>query len=523
LQTKSHQAFRDANNGVPPSIPNDIFKPSKPSDSKDEMSIFSGKTHTVATKSNASASSSNRDTTITLSGSGSSSRASSDSPSQMFIDNPQFANVHPSLVSELNSFQGHIKEQIQNAYRNGGELFSGAPMMVDPISSGRVMSTTSAHQANHHQQQQQAMYQQQQQLKQKKEMQRQERLERERQEAEMREIEELERQEVARKQQLQQQLEIQRQYTQQQQEMQRQQKQQQQQTQQAQQQHQLDMQRQQETLQHQQRQEQHRQQMEAQQQQMHQHQHQQHTTHYRQQGYEAETGRAHTAYAPSTSVGVGPMPAHHAQAPPQRHHSQSQLQPPPVVAQTYQPSPLQSQPQYHHPTQVSHPPASVPHPDQQHGHAIPAHYAPPPSHAPAIPQQQHSMYSVPQEYHSNIESTHVAPSSAYGDAHRSTYTQPQPSASYPQETYKYWPAAPGSFTVPEQQYAAPTYATAPAPTHNVPLEHYTPENALRGIAADDRSLQETWQSYMEKVLSVLRLIKLQFANIPVGWISSSIF
>jgi len=30
-------------------------------------------------------------------------------------------------------------------------------------------------------------------------------------------------------------------------------------------------------------------------------------------------------------------------------------------------------------------------------------------------------------------------------------------------------------------------------------DHYTPDGALRGIAADDPRLQEHWQSYMSKV------------------------
>jgi hypothetical protein len=32
--------------------------------------------------------------------------------------------------------------------------------------------------------------------------------------------------------------------------------------------------------------------------------------------------------------------------------------------------------------------------------------------------------------------------------------------------------------------------------------HYTPEGALRGIAADDPRLQETWQTYMSNVRSI---------------------
>ncbi|KAF9485642.1 hypothetical protein BDN70DRAFT_870940 [Pholiota conissans] len=508
LQMKAHQALREANSGNPPSIPNDIFKPSKPGNKKDEMSIFSGKTHTVTTKTTTSPPS-NRDTTIALSSSGSSSRASSDSPSQIFVDNPQFANVHPSLVSELSTFHGHIKAQIQNAHRNG-ELYADTPMMVDPGPSNRALAISSTQQVSHQQLHQQAMYQQQQQ-KQQKEAERLERLQREREEAERREIGELERQEVARKQQLQQQLEIQRQYTQQQQEMQRQQqeqqelqRQQQQQQQdmlqqQAQQQRQLELQRQQEKQQ--QRQEQYRQRTEAQQQQMH----QQHPTQYRQPVYEVEASHAHPAYNTRAPVDASghPMPAHHVQPLSQMHNSHHQP-PPPVASQSYQapPLPAHGHAQYHHPTQVAHPP-SIPHPNQQvdHGHAVQSHYVPPPSAQqppPAVPQQ-HSMYQAPQEYHPNTTTTHTGPpSTTYREAHPSTYSQPE-ERTYPQETYTYWPAATGSFNIPDQQYATSTYATAHPPAHNHPLQQYTPENALRGIAADDRSLQETWQSYMEKV------------------------
>jgi len=40
------------------------------------------------------------------------------------------------------------------------------------------------------------------------------------------------------------------------------------------------------------------------------------------------------------------------------------------------------------------------------------------------------------------------------------------------------------------------YAMSQIPEHH---QQYTPERALRGIAADDHSLQETWQSFMNKV------------------------
>ncbi|KAJ7507374.1 fungal-specific transcription factor domain-containing protein [Mycena galericulata] len=106
--------FSKRHNGAPSIIPNNIFEPSRPDASNDELSIFSGKTHTLTNKSKPpraiqpSASSS------------SSARSLSDSPRQSFTDNPSFAGVHPSLVDELNVFDGRIDEQIQSGYYQNG-------------------------------------------------------------------------------------------------------------------------------------------------------------------------------------------------------------------------------------------------------------------------------------------------------------------------------------------------------------------------------------------------------------------
>ena len=43
------------------------------------------------------------------------------------MDNPSFADVHPSLVNDLNAFDGHIATQIQDAYLVDNGLFA-APM-----------------------------------------------------------------------------------------------------------------------------------------------------------------------------------------------------------------------------------------------------------------------------------------------------------------------------------------------------------------------------------------------------------
>lgn len=463
---KAQQAFRDANNGIPPSVPNDIFRPTQAGAPKDEMSIFSGKTNTVTTKVHSSAASAKAGpstSTIALSSRGSSSgkesRASSGSPRQMFTDNPQFANVHPSLVSELHDFHGHIKAQIQNAMRNGEELFAGAPMVVD--SAPALRHRHSQKHIAYHAEQAIVL----------------ERQEHERADAERREIEELERQEAARKQQLQQQLEIQRQYTQQH-ELQRQQD--------AHQQQQLDMQRQQEKMQ-QQRQEQYRQQVEAQQQQM-QHQHQQqHMPQYRQHSYDSDE----PVYAP-----VGAL--HHASQPspsvrPERQNSHPY--PAPAASQGY-PAPLPHQ-QYHHAIEV--PTSAAPHSNAHHPH----HTIQPPHPQTTAQPPQHAMYPVPSGYSHRPAPDIVHAGPPPPDAHHAPgYTPGVPYAQQAQESYKYWPAASGSFAMPDQQPAAAAYAHGGHLAH----QHYTPEGALRGIAADDRSLQETWQSYMEKVRVYLAIL-----------------
>ncbi|KAJ3500770.1 hypothetical protein NLJ89_g9642 [Agrocybe chaxingu] len=504
LQLKAQNAYREANSGAAPNIPNDIFKPSQPDEAKDELSIFSGKTHTVSTKSAA---------TSSALGSSMSSRAASDSPQQAFTDNPSFANVHPSLITELNTFDGRIKAQIQNAYRAGGEVFGGqqqrlpqAPQMI------RIQPQ--------HQQQQQAMYQAQQ-AQYQQQLDR-ERLDREREEAER---QELERQELARQQQLQQQQEVQRQHEiqrqqlAQQEEILRQQRAQQELLQQQHQQRQLEMQQQ------QQKQEQYRQQLEIQQQQL-----QQQQLQYQQQTYEAQPPQSAYALTASSSHSMPPPPLHH-----QRQPSIPQSQT--VAQQSYQLEQTHQQPQHYQspyqyqPQQPAHIPQPVITPQHTgvsqvtHTVNLQLHYqhsapsAPPPhAHIPQhtiTPQhtggtqvsshivvpQQHSMYAVPPDYapQTSQESSSsyetvappgtMVPSAAYGQPSG----QPT-SSSYVPDTYKYWPAASASFAMPDQQ-ASSSYA-APAPQY---LQHYTPEGALRGIAADDRSLQETWQSYMNKV------------------------
>ncbi|KAJ6588531.1 fungal-specific transcription factor domain-containing protein [Mycena capillaripes] len=123
LSKKAVQVFEEARNGAPSIIPNNIFEPSRPDAQNDELSIFSGKTHTLTTMKAKSP----RPAQPSVS-SPASLRSQSDSPSQILTDHPSFAGVHPSLVSELSGFDGHINAQIQNGYYPNG-VYS-QPMIV---------------------------------------------------------------------------------------------------------------------------------------------------------------------------------------------------------------------------------------------------------------------------------------------------------------------------------------------------------------------------------------------------------
>ncbi|KAF7366478.1 Fungal-trans domain-containing protein [Mycena sanguinolenta] len=116
LSKKAVTVFEEARNGAPPIIPNNIFEPSKLDAQNDELSIFSGKTHTLTTKAKPSRAASQPQPAS----SPASSRSLSDSPQQIVTDHPSFAGVHPSLVNELNTFDGTINAQIQNGYYPNG-------------------------------------------------------------------------------------------------------------------------------------------------------------------------------------------------------------------------------------------------------------------------------------------------------------------------------------------------------------------------------------------------------------------
>ncbi|KAJ7177879.1 fungal-specific transcription factor domain-containing protein [Mycena filopes] len=125
LSKRAVQVFEDARNGAPAIIPNNIFEPSRSDVRDDELSIFSGKTHTLTTKAKNPRPAA---TSAPPTSSPASNRSLSDSPSQIFTDNPSFAGVHPSLVNELNVFDGHIDAQIQSGYYPNG-VYS-QPMII---------------------------------------------------------------------------------------------------------------------------------------------------------------------------------------------------------------------------------------------------------------------------------------------------------------------------------------------------------------------------------------------------------
>ncbi|KAK0205424.1 fungal-specific transcription factor domain-containing protein [Desarmillaria ectypa] len=121
------------------------------------------------------------------------------------------------------------------------------------------------------------------------------------------------------------------------------------------------------------------------------------------------------------------------------------------------------------------------------------HTAPP----PPPPQHQHQQdvydYSKQTVYHHNQQQQSMEPESV------------SPSTSYSQQQYPSPETA--TTTTAQQQYwtdqAMDTTADYSQQHSHYGMhqyqQHYTPEGAMRGIAADDQSLQQTWQSYMYNV------------------------
>lgn len=114
------------------------------------------------------------------------------------------------------------------------------------------------------------------------------------------------------------------------------------------------------------------------------------------------------------------------------------------------------------------------------------------------------MYQVTPEYSNRQplpESVHpnAGQRASFSQASSTAYTEQHsapPSAGGYNGTaeYRYWPATQQqSFAMANQQVDSMHYGVGPS------QQHYTPDGALQGIAADDRGLQETWQSFMTKV------------------------
>ncbi|KAF8878064.1 fungal-specific transcription factor domain-containing protein [Infundibulicybe gibba] len=386
LQEKAQQTRHAARTGMPQGVHNDIFKPSDSNEAADELSIFSGKTHTLNTKVSTSTPSHSPRAASGSAIPAPSSRGSSDSPKQAYTDNPSFAGVHPSLVQELHGFDVRINSQVQDAYRANVGAYS-QPMVEDSL-----------------QQQQQRDYQRQQEL--------------ERQQLERRELERQQMEHQQQQQHLQQQ--------QQAHQMQQRQLQLQQQMEQQQQQHPISHQHQQHAL-------------------THPHAHQAQQPEFHQHGQPIHSRYTHVPRSDSHGS-IGPGVA--APAPPGHRNSLARSQSVSNLQQAYQQYPSSSQHQMY--------PPALEYPRQQR-----------PEPMPSLSSASHYMNQDP-PYNQNGQR-------AQGN--------------------QYWAAAP---TAPMGgQYVAPHGYQQP----------YTPAAALQGIAADDRSLQETWQSYMYKVGSPRHLLE----------------
>ncbi|KAG9313765.1 hypothetical protein JVU11DRAFT_6124 [Chiua virens] len=142
LLQKAEQAYSTAK----PSVirDGDIFSPSTEPKPKDELSIFSGRINTVATKS--SSSSSNVVVTPVQS-------ASSDSPSPGGVAGhpsqpsmPRFTTLHPTLRDQWASFEGDLNTQLTNAQRD--EFYTDADTHMASV-EGYEAPDTPHHQPQH--------------------------------------------------------------------------------------------------------------------------------------------------------------------------------------------------------------------------------------------------------------------------------------------------------------------------------------------------------------------------------------
>ncbi|KAK1236247.1 hypothetical protein PQX77_000509 [Marasmius sp. AFHP31] len=523
LQAKAQKVFFETCKGVPPPIPNDILKPSSENNVDDEMSIFGGKTHTVTTKVvPLSRGSSTPKTSGTPRGSQSPPMGS---PHQSFTTtNPSFAGVHPSLVSELNGFDGTINAQLQSAYKMDSDVFTRTLMQPQQTPQEEVLAQKARDDARQAQQQQEQL-----QFKHQEE-ERQRQLEFEEQEQKRR----LEEQE----------------------------------------------------LQNQQKQQQYSQEAYAAQQVQQRAQDYMEerypykpdpTPHYPSRNGSLPESSQSTSYAHGSVAGPS-----HISVPDQKpvlphSHSHSNLhqateysEPTYQSGQYSQETSYTEEPQTHsqysaaYPATESSPVAHYPYHPQQNGPQNSHHYAPPPltGHKPhpraqrgphsqvpyARPQQQHhhrvsqprlqsrqpqhEMYQVPPTYLQQQQyadqSTPRSPDNDMVSPVSSTHPYPpydQPHVNGHSQAHAY-PARPHPSAAPTPHYHH-SVGTPPTPTASIhwqgnadvnanmgyhgqqhhgqymeaqqPYQQYTPEGAMRGIAADDPRLQETWQSYMQKV------------------------
>ncbi|TFK52991.1 hypothetical protein OE88DRAFT_1656749 [Heliocybe sulcata] len=140
LYDKASQTYVDVRQqGVEPPR-KDIFTPTRPDKPNDELSIFSGRTHTVATKSappSRSSGSARRHPSETASASvgssvaspvdGSNGTASHAAPpvrseASHSPHSEPYAGVHPALAHQLQGFEGQLSAQMHDAYYNNAQM-----------------------------------------------------------------------------------------------------------------------------------------------------------------------------------------------------------------------------------------------------------------------------------------------------------------------------------------------------------------------------------------------------------------
>ncbi|KIK61336.1 hypothetical protein GYMLUDRAFT_42922 [Collybiopsis luxurians FD-317 M1] len=465
LLDKAQKVFFETSNGIPPSIPNDIFRPSD--STPDEISVFSGKTHTVTTKV--------ARTTNPRSPAANSSPRNSESPtgspSQAFTTtNPLFAGVHPSLVQELNGFDGHIAAQLQNAYNNHQENFT--EVLMGP----RASQATSA------QQQQQQQYEaeqlaQQHYEQQQRELEEQQRMEQQAMEERMLHQQEEERRRAA--------------------------------------------------------EEEAYAQAQARQQQPHLHYSYtsptSETSHSIAHGLPAPAppqdevmqeqrrtlihSQSHPNLHQAAEYNEYEQPTQHAASSSRyRYHPQASS------SHLHQPYPPPSSIQRQHPHRSAN--GRLPHShahQQQHSRPHPHSHQPPPP-----PQPQHEMYAIPPEYMSNHQSPASSDVAISPTSSTHSHSYPSPETVFESHPHTRSPVVQGPYWTNGHHAPAPegtVYGDHPPPSRHgqigshqhhqhypsvprvVPVSnsHYTPEAAMQGMAAEDPRLQETWQSFMYNV------------------------